>query len=668
MMEPVINAPREVEADVVRSGPSVLCSAYEKIELVSRDYINMSVLFFCSLLVHSFFIIRGLGEADAGRLLQCAVLWHVTGDAAAAYSRVSPLYVNFMKLLLDWDVSIASIPTYLNWFNVFMSSMAIFPVYCFWKMIFNRNVALWGTIFLLFSPSFWLASIYGMPHLPAFVFLSLALLFFLLALEDDGKVTISLYLLSLVSMMVACTFKADIFLCGSAFGAVVLLKKKLSVKTAVLAVIPAILGVASPIVYYKFIALPDVSTSAFANQWSDQYLFTIKAFLNRKNLLVLPHVNGPVIFYTALTAALIVSVICKKQRWLILAVLIWILPTEIWWGFRDGNSSRHMMMAFSIFPYLCGLLLFAIIPQTKYKFLPHLACFFFLILNYYSTEASGDGVIYPSTQIFSSKRLLQKVILDQHKRAKDFVALKAEKKAFIGGATNPYTLYEVFNNATEIHFPNRANLFEVKKESGIMETVLWREIPSNNAAEEAARLKKEGWAVWSQEFDLAQLDENSMDEDLRSPSVNLVKISNPGFETWEGSLPSGYTVRDGGIVRKTTANPYEGNAALELSTGQKLSYLYQNIALDPSFGGKKVIVSTMAKADRDRAVVWVYTVINGVQSKTLYGAPHPGDGKWHRIGVALQLPEKTPEGRLCFVLEGEPSNAIEFDDVKMYTK
>ena len=167
-----------------------------------------------------------------------------------------------------------------------------------------------------------------------------------------------------------------------------------------------------------------------------------------------------------------------------------------------------------------------------------------------------------------------------------------------------------------------------------------------------------------------QLTEKTMTDNVQASSASQLQAVNPGFENWDKASPSNWLIRDHHTVKKSS-DASEGKLSLEIpSTVKDLNYVYQYLPINSSVAGKKIIVTAMAKSfDAGNTVIWGYSITNKVQSASFRGAAHPGDGKWHRIGVSIPLPENVTDGKICYALETSLSaKPALFDDVKIYIK
>ncbi|MCX6348080.1 MAG: glycosyltransferase family 39 protein, partial [Candidatus Aureabacteria bacterium] len=122
------------------------------------------------------------GEQDSARLANAAIRMHyrAAGTDAGYYGyRISPLYVRTLALLLDAGLPISRLPRAMNRINLLAGSIIIFPLYYLVKRLVNSRVSLITIILVTFCPAFWLGSIYGLPHFPAFAFLLASFCLFL---------------------------------------------------------------------------------------------------------------------------------------------------------------------------------------------------------------------------------------------------------------------------------------------------------------------------------------------------------------------------------------------------------------------------------------------------------------------------------------------------------
>ncbi|MDZ7379572.1 MAG: hypothetical protein ONB06_09540, partial [candidate division KSB1 bacterium] len=184
-----------------------------------------------SFALHAPFVVRGFGESDSAVLANTAAVWHATGKLGGRGSyvqRTSPLYLVALKTALDLGMPLRRLPGLMNWANAVMGSVALLPMFFVLRKLVSWEISVGACAIWAFSPAFWLANIYGMPHLPALL-LFLASLASVSVWCDARRIgAIISVLIALVTMTAACTLKADIVLCSLALPGVLWARRRLS--------------------------------------------------------------------------------------------------------------------------------------------------------------------------------------------------------------------------------------------------------------------------------------------------------------------------------------------------------------------------------------------------------------------------------------------------------
>jgi len=397
-----------------------------------------------SLVIHSYFIIDGFGESDAARLSIITAGWHKMGHIPILtyLVYVSPLYLHSIKLMLDWGLPVENIPDIINWMNVILGALTLIPLYYLWKSLSNSAVALVACLLYSFTPTFWQANIYGMPHLPSFSFFILSLLLFTVAIQKKGKVFYITTLGCLIFAIISVEIKADVILCFGAFLGICYYFQLLNKRNLLLVALIAICCIAITILHAKCIAPTIPNTGEFSKSWNQRWPLTIKALTDLRNLLIPLNASGSIIFFLTM-ASIGYCLLCKKHLKLLYMSLAWALPVMIFWNFRPGNNIRHLMVCYSVLTFLISYVFMTLITKTY----PRLAFIVIVLsLNYFinlqSRESFTDG-----GRLIRTRNMVQKRLNWYESKGKEFASLPDNQKILIGTNTIPHIVWEVIATA-----------------------------------------------------------------------------------------------------------------------------------------------------------------------------------------------------------------------------
>ena len=410
-------------------------------------YLFLAITSFC---IHYMFMLKGFGEPDACRLALWGKALHdnvsfEAGHIATYPLRTSPLYILGIKLLLQSEVPLLSIPYYLNILNVVASSVLICLAYGFWSKMTNSIAAFAGCVILFFTPTFWLSSIYGMPHLPALAFFFGAFIVYYSAVGNSDLRFYLKILICFILFFLAISCKADIILTFGAFLllSIVSVKSELCLRLKIrntLSICAAIfLAIISKSSLTKYIYPAIHDSKEFASTWTETFPFTIKAITSLSNFNVTYLAIG-YIFFFVFFCFIAFDIMKEKKRSLQFICLSWILPAVIFWGLIMGNSSRHLTAAYFMLPMFSVSLIHKYIPEKKVFFGLIILMIFF---NYQSSENSYlDSTVQASSKIFKSPDYIQKRIDKNIEIALEFQAIEDEYKILNACGQNvPYYQY-----------------------------------------------------------------------------------------------------------------------------------------------------------------------------------------------------------------------------------
>jgi hypothetical protein len=412
-------------------------------------------------------MIPGFGESDAARLAVLAAEWHETGHMASHFyePRTSPLYIHTIKLLMDVGVPMRGVPPLINWVNVILSGLVLIPLFFLWRRLSDVSTAVIACILITVAPAFWAAAIYGMPHLPAYVFFVSSLLFYIQAL-GSGTRALPLYVAAVVLGILAVMLKADIILCfGAYIGAAFCLGRLTRVSLTVALAIPLIAFVTT-VTYTRLITPSATGIAQTVDVWSQTFPFTLKSITDATNRSVLIQTAG-----RALTAAIIVSLgflaTRRGQRHRLVFVLVWALPPILFWGLKMGNSARHMMSAYSALLFLVAVALVTLFRRRSVRWS---ALALLVVVNLLMGPSVGSSIA-PASRPFRVKSSVEQFQGYRHAVGQLYALFDADRKLYVGGSTNPYVIWESLLRADSFRVSSRAPLTYQLDNNGVPVTL-----------------------------------------------------------------------------------------------------------------------------------------------------------------------------------------------------
>lgn len=441
------------------------------------------------------YMLDRVGEPDLARLITAAASWHATGKLPpdTYTARTSPLYLIFIRGLVGAGASLDAVTATLNEINVLCGALLALPLFLLWRRISNPTAALAAVVLLQIIPALWVGSLYGMPHIPALLFATFALVLFLRALDAPGR-SLSLPYAAGAALLiaVACALKADIILICAAFPALAWCIRRVDWRALSASLVIPALGLGATMLLTR-LALPDaIAHPMQAAEWSHRFpahfALLFKAWgvrLDSAGLYVVAVgvVGGAWLFLRG-----------KFRREIVLA-LVWGLPAVVFWGVRGGNSARHLAAAAVPFAWLAGVSLMEIFKTREVRMLS-VAC----VLQFnYTSGGSTSSTARPGSRLLLDAHKEQQYTRWLDDAARRAAADPAPKKLYVGTAGLPYYIYETENHAKS--FSYRRNPHEsyggqrlrvVRKNGGkqIVETLTPNEF-------RYYRSRYRGWSVWS---------------------------------------------------------------------------------------------------------------------------------------------------------------------------
>jgi hypothetical protein len=395
-----------------------------------------------SLVIHFHFKIHGYGEGDACEMGNIALELHQTGTVYE-YSyriRTSVLYIQFLKIMLDYGLSPAALPDFMNNVNVVAGALLLPGLYLLWRRLADIRTVAAALILLSFAPAFWQGNIYGMPHVPAMLFFVISLILFYHFMYSAGPARYVFYVLSILFGVLTVGFKADVIL---GFGIYFVLQYRRH-GLNVFRCGPCFWPIAIPVLFvmtYSQIMYPGLTGFAkFSNDWNTAFPFTFRALTDAKNVAATICSIGPAVFFSSLVL-MAIGIWRKIRPTILLSVIFWALPLAAFWGLRLGNSARHMMMAMVVVLFYAVVVL-SFLCKSNRKFFGIL--FLLIVLNYFLTPDSLLPRTYrPSSKIFHSPAYLQAMVSRWHELGRQFALSPAPRKIIFSSESIYYVQWEV---------------------------------------------------------------------------------------------------------------------------------------------------------------------------------------------------------------------------------
>ena len=298
--------------------------------------------------LHAVSMIDGFGEPDTARYGVLAEEWHTTGQihSYSYHLRTSPLYLHSLKLLLDAGLPLPAVPALLNWLNVIMGSLMLVPLYLLWRRLTRPSVAFLGCLLFSVTPAFWLANIYGTPHLPSFALFVTSLWLIAGWVRDGGdKMKNGRFIGAVVLAVLAVALKADMILCFGAYLGLLLCLGALTRRNLIISLALPVVSLVMVVLYTRVITADIPLITASAAGWSKTFPFTLAAVTDAYNRMV-PVRSVGIFLYAGAMVSLVVCLVRRRHLKVVLFTLFWALPLLLFWSLKMGNSARHMMAGF----------------------------------------------------------------------------------------------------------------------------------------------------------------------------------------------------------------------------------------------------------------------------------------------------------------------------------
>jgi len=402
----------EIERDAVKAGASP--DRWAKGELLL-----LAALVAASLLLHALSVIEGFGEPDTARFAVLAEEWHGTGQihSYSYHLRTSPLYLHGLKLLLDAGLPLRAVPAVVNWLSVIMGGLLLIPLYLLWRRLTSSAAAFLGCLLFSATPAFWLATIYGSPHLPAFALLVASLWLSAGWIDAGGKLRSGRLAGAGVLAVAAVLLKADLILCFGAYLGLWLCLGALTRRNLLIGLALPAVSVGLVVLYARLIAAEVPALGASAREWTATFPFTWAALADTYNRMV-PVRSVGIFLYAGLLVSLSAALVRRRQLGVLAFALCWALPLLLFWGLKMGNSARHMMAGFCPLLFVGAAVTVEMLKSPRLRW-PVVAAV--LAANFFISPAGGT--ISPTANLFKLNRIVENFAYVRHTFAKAFAKL-----------------------------------------------------------------------------------------------------------------------------------------------------------------------------------------------------------------------------------------------------
>lgn len=472
---------------------------------MKRIFYFFVILFAITLLHYTYSFETAIGDADTLRFYLFAKQWHETGEInITGYKKISILYLWFVKSVLDYGIPFEKLSHFMNNLHILVGTLLLIPIHLFWTRIIGYSQSLLGLIFLSLTPGIWFLSLYSFPSLPAFLFAFTALLFFDYALQTE-RLSFRFYTLAVLSMMLACSIKADIILCGGTFLGLLFVRKRLH-KIHILAslALPS-LAILSPMLFGKFLSnIPQTDKPKLIYTVSDFYGMEnihLNSLLDIYHLIIPSHHLGPVITLAALIAFSYYLFYVRTNHGLLIFTTLTVMPQFLFWWVLKDFDFKHTVFGFSFLAFLLADFLF-----YKFQSIKTIAITTLILMgiNYYSMP---NPIIHDSfgrnTRIFSTANTLKKRYETLFSNAKEMALHEANRKVYFGRGSLQYAKY-----ALQISYKN------IRKEKSDQDQwhiitpdqkeqiIRFHYLTKAESEKQARTYREQGWQVYSLEYPL----------------------------------------------------------------------------------------------------------------------------------------------------------------------
>lgn len=300
-------------------------------------------------LAHLPFVVYGYGETDAALTAIVATLWAQDGQLPLESAlfveerfRSNPLYVHLIKSLLcaEW-ISRDQIAAAMNGFTALCGIVLPAAAFIVLRRLTSPAEAAIATVLILVSPVVFHSNCIGFCTIPSLLGFLFSVMTFQRFMDRPDR-RYGWAALSAGLLILAVLTKVDVLLLSPCLVMTALIHGNLRRRkeAIALACVFPFVGVFVWHVYCQAVA-PNASDTVSAFQsWSKQwplYPAGLYSGLNLTNVVMAPGIGTAAAF----GLGVVVCLLHKAWRSAVLAILGCILPTLLFWGMQEINSSRH---------------------------------------------------------------------------------------------------------------------------------------------------------------------------------------------------------------------------------------------------------------------------------------------------------------------------------------
>lgn len=387
----------------------------------------------------------GIGEADAARLANDAILWRATGTfpVKSYLPWTSPAYLLALRGLLEAGLPPASLPFAMNLAAPFFGASAVLLGAMLLRRLLPWPAWGWaGTAFAL-MPGIFDESLYGMPHMPALVLILVSLLCAdVWALKPGGSPR--LLAGCALALAGAMAFKADVALAALAFPGLLLHRDERRTRAWAAMGAATLLGAALALGAPRLLAPRPETGLTFAGKALSGDWRPSLAKLRQPHNRDIPRAFGIGVSLAAGVGAL-VAFRRRGDRRLAVFLAAWALPSILFWSSAHNNSARHVFVAFVPGCAFAGLAIGALPRRWRAA-----TAFAALLVNTFALPPQGSSTA-PSGRLFAYRAHRAEAIGRVHAATRESADTSGgDLRVVLGTWSLPYAMFETLAAADSI--------------------------------------------------------------------------------------------------------------------------------------------------------------------------------------------------------------------------
>ncbi len=413
-----------------------------------KSYLYLALILIISVISHFPFVLDSIGEPDSARIATLVIDRINNGPAGPLenlyHTDTIPLYVLYlssvMKLL---NYNYEYLPLVMNYTNAVFATLVLIPSFFLIRRLFGSDtIAFCSVAAFIFAPSFFLASIYGAPHLIALSFFITSLYFYLVWIESNERVAgYGWLILSSAAFMLALLFKASIILGSGIFPGLLFLRSVKDKRKIALSIFALALAFAVFLLIRRQIIPPSgesITSATGLRAFIDYFLIapTTGVIIQQ----VKPAILGAGALTSLLGSIIFVFYLLKKRFDIVIFIISWTALPNLYWFLIWGNNARHHLV--TVLPLITMIIVFFYEKAPRFTVILTTA----LIAGNFFVTAPSYSTYFPSGNLFKSGALLEKQTSLYHTKAKEIAGLEADKIAVMGYFHNPYVYYELISS------------------------------------------------------------------------------------------------------------------------------------------------------------------------------------------------------------------------------